>query len=119
MYEKVIDSMLDYLSEQETALRKEAAAMAADFRVDEGNFLKIRANVFSIFKAVLETAVKIKGRNGAALDFFATKLRDIPSSWRSALSAADAADTALVEKLKLESVAEIESAFAQRMEATK
>lgn len=119
MYEKFIDSMLDYLLEQESALRKEAAAMAADFRSDEGNFLKIRANVFSIFKAVLETAVKIRGKNEAALDFFAAKLRDIPSSWRSALSAADAADTALVEKLKLRSVAEIEAAFAKRMEAIK
>ncbi len=119
MYENHIASMLDFLSRREGELRREAKALAADSRTDESNFLKIRANVFGIFRAVLETAVNTRGKSHAALEFFSAKLRDIPGSWRKTLSAASDSEAALVEKLKLQSVWEIEKAFARiKEEAT-
>ena len=60
-------------------------------------------------------AVKAVGE-AKAEEFFLKKLREIPSGWRSALAAArergDSA-AALVEKLKLDSVAEIEGRLKQ------
>ncbi len=109
-------NMLDFLKSAESDRRALAASLAAGSRVDEANFEKIHANVFGIFAAVLETAIKLHGESAKAEDFFAAKLRDIPVSWRTALVAAREkgdADAALTEKLKLESVAEIEKAFAE------
>ena len=103
------------LTEAEAACRARAAEKAADSRGDEANFEKIRANVFGIFSAVLNAAVKAVGE-AKAEEFFRKKLREIPSGWRSALAAArergDSA-AALVEKLKLDSVAEIEGRLKQ------
>ncbi len=114
---EIIESMMNYLSESENLHNSAAKALAADSRGDEAAHEKIRANVFGIFRAILETAIKLKGEGSEALEFFATKLRDIPSSWRTALSTAREkgnSEAALVEKLKLQSVSEIEKAFAER-----
>ena len=108
-----ISELMDFLVKSEAAHRARAVALAADSRGDEANFEKIRANVFGIFKAVLETGVKKYGDGGAAQVFFAAKLRGIPAPWREALAAADGSEAALVEKLKLESVAEIEKAMKE------
>ena len=117
MYAEIIASMGTYLSQRETFHRNEARALAEDSRVDEANFQKIRANVFGIFKAVLDTAVKAKGESREALNFFSAKLRDIPASWRSALGSAQSSESALVERLKMQSVSEIERTFRKEMGA--
>ena len=104
------------LTEGEAACRAKAAEKAADSRGDEANFEKIKANVYGIFRAVLETALKKYGEGGAAEAFFAVKLRGIPSGWREALSAAaDKGDSAAAhtERLKLGTVAEIEKMFKE------
>ncbi len=109
------EKMLAFLKDEELRHREAAAALSADSRGDEAAFEKIRANVFGIFAAVLQTALKVKGAE--AESFFAEKLRDIPSSWRAALAAAREkgdSSSALTEKLKLESVAEIERVFEER-----
>ena len=91
---------MSFLTDSENAHRRAGAALAADSRPDEANFQKIRANVFGIFRAVLETAVKTKGKSPEALEFFAMKLREIPASWRGALEKAKNSESAYVEKLK-------------------
>ena len=104
------------LTEAEAACRARAAEKAADSRGDEANFEKIKANVYGIFKAVLETAMKVHGDGAEAETFFASKLRGIPSGWRSALTAAaDKGDSAAAhtERLKLGTVAEIEKMFKE------
>ena len=103
-----IASIAVFLQENEALHRCHAAALATDSRADEANFEKIRANVFGIFRAVLETAVKTKGECPEALEFFSAKLREIPASWRGALEKAKNSESAYVEKLKLDSVKEIE-----------
>ncbi len=108
--------LMNFLSGSETLHRELSAALAADSRGDEADFEKIRANVFGIFKAVLETSLKKYGESDEAMSFFRGKLRDIPASWRAALAAAgDKGDSAAayVEKLKLQSVSEIEKALAE------
>ena len=103
-------SLKEFLKSAENTHRAAAAALLADNRKDEADFEKIRANVYGIFSAVLDAAVKARGESGAE-EFFRSKLREIPSGWRGALSDArsrgDSA-AAMVEKLKLDSVAEIE-----------
>jgi len=101
------------LAEGEGSYRARAGEKAADMRFDEANFEKIKANVYGIFKAVLETALKIHGSGTEVEAFFAAKLRGIPAAWREALAVADSSEAALVQKLKLESVAEIEKIFRE------
>lgn len=103
-----ISELMAFLVKNEAEHRCKAAALAADMRGDEANFEKIRANVFGVFKAVLETAVKLHGDSPEVEGFFTRKLREIPGAWRATLAAAGDSGSALAEKLKLESVAEIE-----------
>lgn len=108
MYSDKTDFLMTFLLDKENSHRRASAELATDSRADEANFEKIRANVFGIFRAVLETAVKIKGECPEALEFFSAKLREIPASWRGALEKAKNSESAYVEKLKLDSVKEIE-----------
>lgn len=108
-------ALMEFLKAEERRHLDTAAALFSDSRADEANFEKIRANVFGIFSAVLNAAVKAVGE-AKAEEFFRKKLREIPSGWRSALAAArERGDNAaaLVEKLKLDSVAEIEGRLKQ------
>lgn len=107
-------ALMEFLKAEEQRHLAAATALAADSRRDEANFEKIRANVFGIFSAVLDAAVKAKGEG--AEEFFLKKLREIPSGWRVALAAAREKGNsagAMVEKLKLDSVAEIEGWLAK------
>ena len=109
------NTLADFLRSSEREHRQRSLSLAADSRGDEAGFEKIRANVFGIFAAVLETARKVHGDGDASAAFFGQKLRDIPGAWRVSLAAAREKgdrENALVEKLKLESVSEIEKAFA-------
>ena len=106
--------LMSCLVEAEAACREMAAEKAADSRLDEANFEKIRANVYGIFKAVLETALKTQGDSAEA--FFLSKLRSIPTAWRSGLAAAaEKGDSAAAhtERLKLGAVTEIEKMFKE------
>ena len=109
-------AFMEFLIGKEQEHRKTAAFLASVSRGDEANFEKIQANVYGIFKAVLETALKKYGEGGGAEAFFAAKLRGIPSSWRETLaSAAEKGDSesAHIEKLKLQAVSDIEKAFKE------
>lgn len=121
MKDTFLSSLMDYLVRQEAAHRDCARALAADSRGDDADFEKIRANVYGIYKAILETAVKLHGESEHAAKFFERKLRELPSHWRLALSnAREHGDSAAahVEKLKLETADEIVKAFAERSVAT-
>ena len=90
--------------------------MTIRIRQIKSPFEKIQANIFGVFKSVLEAALKKYGEGGGAEAFFAAKLRGIPAAWREALAnAAEKGDgeSAHIERLKLRAVAEIEKAFKE------
>lgn len=117
-----IASFMDYLVAQEAAHRDQALTLTTECRGDEADFEKIRANVYGIFKAILETAVKLHGESDKAVEFFSLKLRELSTQWRAALSQAREkgdSSSAMVKKLMLEAAGDIEKEFAERRASAK
>lgn len=64
-----------YLEEQIAACKERGRLLAADARMDEGNFEKIRANVYEIFKTILSAAERVCGKDDLARGVFSYKKR--------------------------------------------
>ena len=47
-----MEAWMDYLARQAEAGRTEAAALAAEGRQDDANFVKVRANIYDVCKTV-------------------------------------------------------------------
>ena len=71
-----------YLDEQIKACKQRGKLLAEDDRADEGNFEKIRANVYEIFKTILSVAERVCGNDNLAQKrFFLQKTEQIPANW--------------------------------------
>lgn len=107
----------DYFQSRIACFEKLARDLNSDNRGDEAVFAKVQMNVFDIFLTVFNVAVKTCGQDdGKVVQFFMTKLRQIPQSWHTALTNAESHgewDKAHIERVKLESVAEIEKEFVK------
>lgn len=116
MYNK-FEALRAYLEDQIARCTQQQAVLLADSRVDEANFEKIRANIYDIFHTVLTLAHKSHPEDEQATgDFFAQRLAQIPASWRVALDKArqhGEADAVCVEQIKLDTLAQVESAFTR------
>lgn len=106
-----------YLDEQITACRQRSKLLAEDDRVDEGNFEKIRANVYEIFKTILSAAERVRGTDDSAKrGFFLQKAEQIPASWAvSYEKARQNGDTEKmhIERMKLDTIREIKDMCMQ------
>ncbi|MBD5149168.1 MAG: hypothetical protein HDT18_02040 [Oscillibacter sp.] len=92
-----------YLDEQIAACKQRGKLLAEDDRMDEGNFEKIRANVYEIFKTILSVAERVCGKDDSARrGFFLQKAEQIPASW--AASHEKAKQNGDVEKMHIESI---------------
>ena len=89
--------------------------MKEDARFDEAVFEKVKANVFEIFKTVLDAGVKASGGDLTKVEeFFRGKLEQIPENWHVSLQKAKENDDtakAYMENIKLEVLGEIQTAF--------
>lgn len=106
-----------YLEERIAACRRRSRLLAEDDRVDEGNFEKVRANVYEIFKTVFSAAEKVCGGDDAARRaFFLQKTEQIPAGWAvSYEKAGQNGDTGKMhtEAIKLDTVREIRETYMQ------
>lgn len=92
-----------YLDEQIAACRHRSELLTADDRMDEGNFEKVRANVYEIFKTILSVAERICGEDDFAKKrFFLQKAEQIPTSWMTSYEEAKLHGD--IEKMHLESI---------------
>ena len=111
-----------YLGEQMAACRRRSELLAGDGRVDEGNFEKIRANVYEIFKTVLSAAERVSGEDDLAKrQFFLEKMEEIPDNWRVSYEKARQqgdVDKMHVESIKLDTIREIKDMCTQIWEET-
>lgn len=106
-----------YLEERIAACKRRSRLLAEDDRTDEGNFEKVRANVYEIFKTVFSVAEKVCGGDDAAKrDFFLQKAEQIPAGWAASyVKAEQNGDTGKMhtETIKLDTVREIRDTYMQ------
>ncbi len=111
-----------YLDKQILACKQRSELLTTDDRVDEGNFEKIRANVYEIFKTILSVSEKVCGKDDLARkQFFLQKAEQIPLSWTTSYEKAKQhGDTAKlhIESIKLDTIREIKDMFMRIWEET-
>lgn len=87
--------------------------LAADDRGDEAVFARVQANVFQIFQTVFHRVMAMENETQAGA-LFLEKLAQIPQAWRDSYETASGygkSDRMHLEAVKLETAAEIKSAF--------
>ena len=106
-----------YLDEQIAACKQRSKLLAEDDRVDEGNFEKVRANVYEIFKTILSVAERICGKDDSAKrGFFLQKAEQIPTSWTASYEKAEQngdVEKMHIEGIKLDTIQEIKDMCMQ------
>ncbi|MDE6280403.1 MAG: hypothetical protein K2M15_01205 [Oscillospiraceae bacterium] len=111
-----------YLDEQIVACKQRSQLLAEDDRIDEGNFEKVRANVYEIFKTILSVAERVCGKDDSAKrDFFLQKAEQIPTSWTASYEKAKQngdVEKMHIERIKLDTIQEIKDMCAQIWEET-
>ena len=111
-----------YLDEQIAACQQRSRQFTADNRMDEGNFEKVRANVYEIFKTILSVAERTCGKDDLATkQFFLQKAEQIPISWRASYEKAQQHGDAKkmhIERIKLDTIHEIKDMYMQIWEET-
>lgn len=111
-----------YFDEQITACQQRSKMLAEDDRMDEGNFEKIRANVYEIFKTILSAAERVCEKDELAKRaFFLQKAEQIPTSWRASYETAKQNGDVRkmhIESIKLDTIQEIKDMCMQIWEET-
>ena len=111
-----------YLDKQITDCIQRCKLLTAENRMDEGNFEKVRANVYEIFKTILSAAEKVYGTdNIAEKRFFLEKADQIPKSWTASYDNAKQhgdIEKMHMESIKLDTVREIKDICMQIWEET-
>ena len=106
-----------YLDKQIAACKQRCKLLIADDRTDEGNFEKIRANIYEIFKTILLAAERVCGKDRSAKKrFFLQKAGQIPKSWTVSYEKAKKQgdiEKMYIERIKLETVQEITDQYVQ------
>ena len=106
-----------YLEEQIAACEQRSRLLTADDRMEEGNFEKIRANIYGIFKTVLSAAERACDKDADARKrFFLEKTEQIPANWEASYEKArrhgDFKKMHL-ESIKLDTIREIKNKYLQ------
>ena len=111
-----------YLDEQIASCKQHSKQLAEDDRMDEGNFEKVRANVYEIFKTILSVAERVCGKDDSAKrSFFLQKVEQIPTSWAASYEKAKQngdVEKMHIEKIKLDTIREIKDMCMQIWEET-
>lgn len=116
----MIAKLNEFFDTQIAACARRNRELVADGRADEAVFEKVKSNIYDIFRTVLSVAVKTCADDPEALkDFFLLRLARIPADWVAAYEKAAAHGDAKkmhLERLKLDTVAQIEAKFTEIQE---
>ena len=113
---------VSYFADRIANCKKMAHVLAADDRADEAVFAKIQMNVYDIFSTIFSVAINTSGLDDQKIvQFFLTRIHQIPQSWHTTLANAEQhgeTEKAHIERIKLNTVAEIQKEFAEIWEVT-
>lgn len=105
------DAFAGWLEQQAVLCSRSSASLAADHRIDEANFQKIRGNIFDIFRTILRVADQTCADDHERFHlFYLQRLDQLPAAWTSAREKALAhsdAHRAHLEQIKLDAAQEI------------
>lgn len=111
-----------WLDEQIAACKQRSKLLTEDARMDEGNFEKVRTNIYEIFKTILSVAERVCGKDDLAKKhFFLQKAEQIPTSWTASYEKAKQNGDARkmhIESIKLDTIREIKDMFMRIWEET-
>ena len=96
--------------------------LRSDDREDEAVFAKIQLNIYHIFNSVFSVAMETAGQDDEkVVQFFLIRLQQIPQSWHAALANAEQrgeTEKAHIERMKLDAVAQVKTAFVRIWEVS-
>lgn len=117
MTARKVSKLNSWFEERIAQCERRGSELLADDRADEAMFEKVRANVYGIFRTVLDVAVKSSGGDGESVrSFFVKRAEVIPSGWAASYEkAAEHGDTVKmqIERIKLDTIDEIKEYFAK------
>ena len=123
MNEKKIEETAGFFADRIARCKQLAQTLSSDDRADEAVFAKIQMNVYDIFNTVFSVAVNTSGQNDTKIvQFFMTRIQQIPGSWHTALANAEQhgeAEKAHIERIKLDVVTQIQKEFERIWEVSK
>lgn len=115
MDQQKIEKTVRYFENQICQCKGRVQLLTLDDRRDEAVFAKIETNVYEIFNSVLSAAVRTtEGDDQALVQFFLTRIQQIPLNWQAALENAKKhgeMEKAYIEQLKLDVVVAIKGEF--------
>ena len=112
---KQMEEMNLYMQQAKAAAAEKTNALTADGRADEARAYRASFNIYDVFAALLNAAVKTSGGDEDRMKEAFHKLAEkIPESWRQSLAAARQhadAEKVMIEEAKLTTAAEITEKF--------
>lgn len=116
------ENTLSYFSDRIAYFKNLAQELASDDRTDEAVFSKVQTNVYDIFHTIFSVAVQTAGQDDEkVVQFFLTKIQQIPQSWHTALDHAvqhGETEKAHMERIKLDAVEQIKKEFERIWEVS-
>ena len=111
----------EYLEKAIQSTTEKAQELLIEDRKDESNHIKIKVNIYEVFKTIFSVLEKniAKEKNMAAETIKASylnKMETIPASWKQSLENAKAhndVEKILIEEIKLDTVKEIRQKFVE------
>ena len=108
------ESFIRYLDERTSAVNDRIVRLVEDNRRDEGDFEKIRANIFQIIKSMVQASERVSGDEEEQVRFVDSRLTMFEETWKGFQAKAEEHKDErriLQEQIKLEALGEIRDTF--------
>lgn len=108
-----MNEYLKYLDDSVEKLRREEGELAATYRKDEANLMKIRINIYGICKTVFE-AISRQESGEQLREKYLAKLEETLTNWKISKEKAkqhEDVEKVVTETIKLETIEEIKGKF--------
>lgn len=108
-----MDEFYRYLEARSAELREMAAALSASGRADEGNFAKVKANIYEVCATVCKVHMNRPELGEKAFRAQLEKFRTLWGAEREKAAAHGDTQKQVIEELKLEALADAAAKFEE------
>ncbi|SHO45484.1 hypothetical protein [Anaerocolumna xylanovorans] len=115
MHENGKIEFLEYLDLSFKSTQDESMKLMQEYRNDDANFIKVKGNIYQIFKTVFLGVANQKALDKEAVkELFVSKMETIPANWKKSYENArkfNDIEKITIEEIKLQTLEEIQSTF--------